>query len=340
MTTEVEIDVVQSISDLPSGDPVPLADAPQPQPPPQPKPLPIQALVQATPSHIDAFLSHLHRCIQTPAGVDTLLLFIGYTARLTAASLQAATGPAIQRSAQRLLAVIESLPPKATLVLNSRALLPSPSVALLLRIAKRLKVLSGLLSEVRAFMRLFGLLNMYFYARGLVLKRRAASRALGEDEKKKKQPPPPPENRVEDTIAWAQLVMGVGFQVLENAVFLAGKGVLEMAPERQGRWARWSARFFGASVGTELGRLLYEAHRRSRRTARERIGDKTVAEAEAEERAWSASWRKSLLRNMAWAPLTVHWSLEQGFVSELAVGALGTIPGVIGVRDLWKRTAE
>ena len=188
-------------------------------------------------------------------------------------------------------------------------------------------------------MRLFGLLNMYFWARGMVLKRRAA-RALSEEEKKKQQKQQPETDRVENTIAWAQLAAGVGFQTLENGAFLAGKGVLEWPAERQGRVARWSARFFAAFVGMELGRLLYEAHRRSRRSARERIGDKTVAEAEAEERAWSSAWRKSLVRNAAWAPLTIHWSLEQGFVSELAVGAFGSIPGVIQLRDLWKKTAE
>ena len=327
-------DIVQPNSDLPSGDPVPLPDVPTPTP--QPQPFPLKALIQATPSNIDAFLAHLHRCLQTPSGIDALLLFLGYAARLSAAGLQTATGPAVQRSARRLLAAIEALPPSATLVLSSRALLPSPSVALLLRLARRLRAFSAMASEIRAFMRLWGLLNMYFWARGLVLKRRAAAN-LSSDEEKQKQPKT---DKIESAIAWAQLTACVAFQPLENGAFLAGKGVLEWSAERTARTARWSARFWGGFVGLEIARLLYEAHRRSRRTARERIGDKTVAEAEADERAWSLQWRKTLLRNAAWAPLTVHWSLEDGLLSDLAIGALACIPGTLSIRDLWRRTAE
>lgn len=355
-----EPDAVPSTTDLPSGDPVPTSSAeplPVPQPPSKPSSSSssssnLSALLKAAPSNIDAFLAHLHRCLQTPSGIDTVLLFVCYTSRLSASVLQALTGPAIRRSALQLLAIADALPPSATLIFaattKNRAFPFSPSVALLLRVAKRLKALSALLSEVRTFMRLWGLLNMYFWARGLVLQRRRRSSQPSTDSSSSsgEKPPPsqaPPEaDRVETAIAWAQLAACVAFQSLENAAFLSAKGILfdGWAPATKGRVARWSARFWGAFVGAELGRLLYEARKRGRRTARERIGSRTVAEAEADERAWSAAWRSTLVRNLAWAPLTVHWSLERGCVSEMGVGALACVPGFIQMRDLWGRTAE
>ncbi|KAK7747150.1 hypothetical protein SLS62_009205 [Diatrype stigma] len=345
-----EPDAVPSTTDLPSGEPVPTSNA-EPLPVPQPSSKPssgLAALLKTAPSDIDAFLAHLHRCLQTPSGIDTVLLFVCYTSRLSASVLQALTGPAIRRSARQLLAIADALPPSATLIFatTNRAFPFSPSVALVLRLAKRLKALSVLLSEVRTFMRLWGLLNMYFWARGLVLKWRqskqsSSSSSSGEKSLSAAASKTPETDRVETTIAWAQLAACVAFQSLENAAFLSSKGVLDWwAPATQGKMARWSARFWGAFVGAELGRLLYEARKRGRRSARERIGARTVAEAEAEERAWSGAWRRSLVRNLAWAPLTVHWSLERGYVSEMGIGALACVPAFIQIRDLWRRTAE
>jgi len=37
--------------------------------------------------------------------------------------------------------------------------------------------------------------------------------------------------------------------------------------------------------------------------------------------------------------LTVHWSLPGGAVPQTAVGALGTLAGVIGLRKKWRECA-
>ncbi|RYP15226.1 hypothetical protein DL765_005865 [Monosporascus sp. GIB2] len=318
-------EIAPPTTDLPSGEPVPMSSAPIPQA----KPLPLMDLIDAAPSNIDAFLAHLHRCLQTPSGIDTILLFLCYTSRLGASVLQSATGPAIKRSAERLLKAADALPPSATLVFSSKAF-PSRSVAVILQIAKRLRAFSVLLSDVRTFMRLWGLLNMYFWARGLVFKWRQSQERDGQ----------PKTDMVETAIAWAQLTACVVFQSLENGAYLSSKGVLGWAPATQAKVARWSARFWGGFVGIELGRLVYDLHKRSQRSAKERIGNKTIAEVELEEREWMETWRKSVVRNAAWAPLTVHWSLEKGYLSEMAIGALASIPGFIQMRDLWRRTAE
>ncbi|KAI1484515.1 hypothetical protein F5X96DRAFT_438669 [Biscogniauxia mediterranea] len=343
-----------STSDLPTGEPVPSAL----EPAPKPKPFPFRDLVAALPSNTDAFLAHLQRCLQTPSGIDTTLLFVCYVSRLSAALLETATRPAIQRSASQLLALASSLPPSATLVFSSKAL-PSSGTVVALALARRLKALSALLSDARTFLRLWGLLGMYFWGRRLVFKWRE-SRASDQQQPSQQQQDQQPQNqqqpekktssgisssssdRLETSIAWAQLLSCVVFQALENGAYLASKGVLGLAPSSQAKAFRWSARFWGTFVGLELGRLWYEAHRRARRTRAERFGggEKSAAAVEREERDWADAWRKSVVRNLSWFPLTLHWSLEQGLVNELAIGALASIPGYIQMRDLWRRTAE
>ncbi|KAI8634993.1 hypothetical protein F5Y19DRAFT_132892 [Xylariaceae sp. FL1651] len=318
--------------DLPTGDPVPSS---APAPAPKPKPFPLGELLAAGPSNLDAFLAHLQRCLSTPSGIDTVLLFTCYTSRLTSAVLTTLVQPALQRSAERLIALASALPPSATLIFSAKAL-PSSSVAFVLELARRLKALSGLTSEARTIMRLWGLLGMYFWARRLVFKWREQKK-----NKNKKEDSSGSSSRLETSIAWSQLVACVVFQALENGAYLSSKGVLGWAPATQAKAARWSARFWGSFVGLELVRLACESAKRGRRTRAEKFaGDKTVAVVEREEREWAETWRKSVVRHLAWAPLTLHWSLEQGFMSEMAVGGLACIPSVLQMRDLWHKTAE
>lgn len=315
-------------ADLPSGEPIPSSAAPIPNP----KPFPIKAVIAAAPSNIDAFLAHLQRCLQTPAGIDTILLFLCYASRLSASVLETLTRPAIQRSAQQLLALAASLPPSATLVFTAKAL-PGQGAALALALAKRLRAFSLMLSDARTFLRLWGLLNMYFWLRRLVLKRKAAK----ESEKGAKA-----DDSVETAISWIQVSTCIVFQALENGAYLSSKGVMGWAPATQRRASLWSARFWAAFVGIEIGKLFYESHKRGQRTRAEKFGDgtKTASQVEAEEKEWAGTWRRSVMRNLAWAPLTLHWSTEGGLLGEMAVGAIASIPGTIQIRDLWRRTAE
>ncbi|KAI1161026.1 hypothetical protein F5B18DRAFT_654094 [Nemania serpens] len=311
-------------TDLPTGDPVPSSAAPVPAP--TPRPFPLRELLAATPSNADAFLAHLQRCLSTPAGIDTVLLFVCYSSRLSSAVLTSLVQPALRRGASRLVALASALPPSATLLFTAGDL-PSSGVALVLALAKRLKALSVLTSEARTIMRLWGLLGMYFWARRLVLKRRQQSTQSGD-------------GKFETSLAWSQLAACVVFQTLENGAYLSSRGVLGWAPATQAKAARWSARFWGSFVGLELVRLFYESSRRARRTRAEKFaGGKTVAVVEREEGEWVDAWRKTVVRNLAWAPLTLHWSLEQGLVSELGIGALASIPSVVQIRDLWRSTA-
>ncbi|ETS83034.1 hypothetical protein PFICI_04910 [Pestalotiopsis fici W106-1] len=331
---------VQATTDLPSGDPVPSSSAPSPSTPP--KPLPLRALLEAAPSNVDAFLAHLQRCLSTPSGIDTVLLFLCYSSRLSSAALELLTRPALKRGADRLLAIASALPPSTTILFTStKALFPSPGAAILLELSQRLKTFSALLSETRTFLRLWGLLGMYFWGRGLVLRLRearkaAASSATGDE----KASAAAKIDKLEVSLAASQLVACVIFQALENGGYLAQKSVLKWQPATIGKAYRWSARFWGAFVGLKLAELFLDRYRRASVPKRQRMGDKTVAVFEREEAEWSTEWRKLVGRNMAWFPLTLHWSLEQGLFNELTIGALASIPGVIQMRDLWRRTSE
>ncbi|KAI0526379.1 hypothetical protein F5B22DRAFT_155460 [Xylaria bambusicola] len=322
---------ITSTTDLPTGDPVPSSTAPVPAP--KPKPLPLRELLAAAPSNIDAFLAHLQRCLSTPSGIDTVLQIVCYSSRLTAAILSTLVQPALQRSASRLIALASALPPSATLIFDAKTL-PSSSAALALSLARRLKALSVLTSEARTIMRLWGLLSMYFWGRSLVLSLRRKKQAEGEKTS-------PAESKFKTSLAWSQLAACIGYQSMENVLFLATKGVLDVAPKTQGKLGLWCARCWGAFVGLELMRLFHESSNRARRTRAEKFaGGKTVALVEQEEREWTSNWRKTLARNLAWAPLTVHLSIERDIVSELGFGALGFIPSVIQMYDLWRSTTE
>ncbi|KAI0202955.1 hypothetical protein F4808DRAFT_62674 [Astrocystis sublimbata] len=318
-------------TDLPTGDPVPYSSPPLPLP--KPASLPLRELLSATPSNIDAFLAHLQRCLSTPSGVDTVLMFVSYTSRLSSAVLTTLVQPALQRSAARLIALAAALPPSATLVFDAKTL-PSTSVALVLDLAKRLKALAGLTSEARTITRLWGLLSMYFWARKLVLQRKK------EADLNQTTSSSTSTDNFETAIAWSQLTACAIFQALENGTYLSSKGILGWAPKTQAKAGVWSARFWGSYVMLEFVRLFYESSKRGGRTRSEKFaGGKTVAVVEKEEKEWAGAWRNSLLRNAAWTPLTVHWSLEQGLLSDMAVGALASVPGCMGMHDLWRKTA-
>ncbi len=57
------------------------------------------------------------------------------------------------------------------------------------------------------------------------------------------------------------------------------------------------------------------------------------------EREEKARWWRELGVNAAYAPMTVHWSMEEGILGEGSVGALGIVAGMLGIREAWRKTA-
>ena len=153
--------------------PLPPSPPSPPVPPVPQKTPPLSTVLAAAPSRADAFLAHLARCMQTRAGAETVLLFVCYATRLAGSVLEAVGGAALRQSARRLVALAYSLPPATTVVMASAA--PQRSLAALaLRLGGRFKALSAVVSETRTMGRLWGLLGLYFAAKRLVLRSRAA----------------------------------------------------------------------------------------------------------------------------------------------------------------------
>lgn len=272
--------------------------------PSKPPKLPLSVILALHPSRIDAFLMHLHRCLQTPGGIDTVLLFVGYASRLASSLLASPPATTLQLSARTLLTQFLG---------SSAAKLPAPLNTA--QASRSLRALADLLSEFRMFTRLWSLLPLYMKLKGLV-----RSELSGEGAKL---------GAFDRTMPWLQTGSLVALQVLENTAYLSMKGVLPLKPQTRGWAFVWSARWFAAYVGLEIGRLLVERVRRERGE----VGEKAALE------SFRAEWRTAIVKSLAWAPLTVHWSLEKGLVSDGAVGALATIPGVIGMTKLWRDTA-
>lgn len=338
--------------DLPTGEPIP-GGAPSSSSASTPSPSPTKAtthhlfaLLRSLPKSTDAFLTHLQRCLATPQGVDTTLLFICYTSRLSGALLATLSRSLLlhssNKSARDLVALLFTLPPKTTIVFSPAAgagaatsSKPAQTAAAQLAalLAARLKSLGGLASEARTIARLWGLLGMYFWAK------RLTSQLFS-----KPSSPNESSSRLTTLISWAQLLSCTAFQYLENGAYLSGKGVLGWTPKEQGRAYVVGARFLGVHTALELGKLLAQivvANNNNKRPAAAVAGDEKSGEVQtSEEKAQAEAVRRSMAINLAWTPLTLHWSTEGGFLSEAAVGLGGCIPGVIQMSKLWRETAQ
>jgi hypothetical protein len=87
-----------------------------------------------------------------------------------------------------------------------------------------------------------------------------------------------------------------------------------------------------------------EEEKRKIRAERILAGEKSVSETNKEEEEAREQeirkWRKSLVNNLAWAPLCVHWSLKKGIgVPESLTGFISLLAGIWGTLDTWQATA-
>jgi len=176
----------------------------------------------------------------------------------------------------------------------------------LLITAARLKALSSLISDVRIFARIFGLLGIYRWGKAVMQNKEQDS--------------------VVRSITSVQVACNVAFQMLENGAYLSSKGVLGWSEQKQNRAWLWSCRFWMAHVVLDFGRLWRE---------REIAKDKRVEGKEAGN-GWEAAWWRELVVNGSWLPLTLHWSLEGGLLTDLGVGAFGSVCGISGLQVLLK----
>lgn len=290
--------------------------------------------VRKTAHSTDRNLLRLSALLSTPSGIDAALCTTGYTLTLIYVLGQ-------RHLEQRLATVASDLAAKASSVLlpgeTLVASLPaSASTKLLAQTVGSSKALAGLIADYRIFVRLWGVVDLYAWARDTW-----RSPLAGDANRK--------ERLVRGT-TWGAIATCVLFQVLENGAYLASKGVLtgeawagEAGKRRETWWWVWSCRFWAAYVGCELVRLGIERAYREERL--EMVGDgekedKMMVEQEKRiARQRNFTWWKELISNLAYAPMTLHWSVEEGLLSELQVGIFGTIAGSARLVDAWRKTA-
>ncbi len=103
-------------------------------------------------------------------------------------------------------------------------------------------------------------------------------------------------------------------------------------------------------MGLELGRLGWEARKWQGRGRRVDGNDGGMGKGEAElvvkekeekgdvDVDWD-KWKREVGVNAAYAPMTVHYSLENGVLSEGAIGALGVVVAWLTMGKAWRECA-
>jgi hypothetical protein len=203
-----------------------------------------------------------------------------------------------------------------------------------------MKALVAVIDDHRIFVRLWALLGLYAWARSLC------------------SSPPSPRSPTTATrkerflrlLAWSQIASLVLFQVLENAAYLASKGALTGASwadgRREARWWMWSCRGWGVFVALELVRLAVGRYSPSEEKADEarvladgeKEGKLMAEEREKARREVERDWRRDLVSNVGYMPLTLHYSVEGGFLPDWAFGILGVAGAGALLVDAWGKT--
>ncbi|CAD6444164.1 93cc8f81-9989-4c4b-a2eb-35aef874e1f3-CDS [Sclerotinia trifoliorum] len=305
---------MSEITGLPPAETSPASAIPLPISTPFPPEIPTpQALQRWLPLYLsktDSVLNHLSKLVSTPSGIDVLLCTVGYSSLLASNLLSRLSVHQIQQTARLLIEKAITLPPNTTIVL-SPATLPIPSNRLLV-LATRFKALSALITDFRTFGRLWGLLAIYKWAKVTWNS--------------------PPKDTFIRKIVQIQVLANLVFQTLENGAYLSSKNILPWDKTKQAKAGIWSVRCWMVHVLLDIVKLGIEYGNRDKDLA-EMKGEK-----EKEHREWMERWKKSLIVNLAYAPLTMHWSTEGGLVTEFWVGLLGTVAGGTSLRYLWKNT--
>ncbi|KAH9877873.1 hypothetical protein J1614_003090 [Plenodomus biglobosus] len=283
----------------------------------------------------DRNLVRLAKLLSTPSGTDTLLCTTSYTLTLLHALLSRLLSRRLADIASEIANKADGiLLPGETLI----ASLPAPaSTKLIAQIVGSSKALAATIADYRIFVRLWGLAGIYTWARGTYLSPLPANADT--------------KDKILRSLTWGAIASCVGFQVLENGAYLSSKGVLttsswtgDAGRARENAWWIWSSRFWAAYVGVEIARLGAEWYYHAPKpTATQGDGEKEDKLAREEEvkrgklEKWV--WWKDLASNMAYAPMTLHWSRERGLLSDWGVGACGMVAGGALLADAWRKTA-
>ncbi|ODV88768.1 hypothetical protein CANCADRAFT_128550 [Tortispora caseinolytica NRRL Y-17796] len=186
------------------------------------------------------------------------------------------------------------------------------SVQQTLDAANRIGSLAELVSDVRIFNRLWGLLPLLQWYVSVIEN--------------------PPTDKVIRYVRYLQVAANILYQPLENVAYLASHNVIPMSESAQLRLWCESCKLWAAHVVLEFVRL-YREYVLYKESKRSEVSEKTSSRLYYD--VPSRDWVLSMFMNAAYLPLTVHWSLPQGCLSPMQVGFFGTVAGISQVYPLW-----
>ncbi|KAI4109325.1 MAG: hypothetical protein LQ339_001825 [Xanthoria mediterranea] len=197
----------------------------------------------------------------------------------------------------------------------------------------RLSTLSSLLSETRTTLRLFGLIPIYTWAHSTY-----------------HHSPPTLTNHITTT---TQILAGIAFQTLENVAYLGDKSILPLSPQRRAKYWRWCCWAWAVHVFLELAKLLLLARKRQLDADSAKVlkDEKSLRDTDEAEMCWgdlaatkkqqqeTESWWRDLKINLAYAPMTLHYSLANGLLNDSTVALCGVLASYWGLKGAWMKTA-
>lgn len=285
----------------------------------------IIARLRSAPGKTSNAALHLSRVLSSAQGIEASLCTLAYGLTLLHSQLIRL----LERQYERIALSLTTEPTKTSSSLDD-TIIPTlaPPQTRLAEVCMSVKTSADLIEDFRLFLRLWNLLNIYAGAHELYRKT--------------------PRDPWIKLLRWMQIGTDVSFQVLENASYLAMKGIIRFKDERKaGRWMAWSSRFWLASVVLEGLRLARVRQLRYKEElmilgedGKEAKIDEKVIKVQSQE--LEQQWWRDLWANAGWFPLTLHWSYEdetKSPMSEAMLGISGLVAGAVRLGEIWKETA-
>lgn len=130
----------------------------------------------------------------------------------------------------------------------------------------------------------------------------------------------------------AQVLVNLAYQPLENLAYLSSHDIVPIAKTTEAKLWLWSCRCWAAHVFLDLYRL--HLVRQAYMATPALLSEKT----ERERADMSFAWAREVVINLAYAPLTLHWSLARGLpgLTERGVGACGLVAALGQLSKVWE----
>jgi hypothetical protein len=277
--------------------------------------------------------------LSTSSGLETVLSTINSASHALHYILASAPARELRSRLQTLLLL---LPTESSIQLSRRRAIASPSLSAAPSQSSpaALLTLSSLISEARFTLRLLGLISLWSWGSATVKS--------------------PPADYVLRTVAFLQIFANMVYQILENIAYLASKGIAgKRLVSRCGgvkKWYLWSTRAWLGYVILDFAKLGREYSLRKEQSREQKSIQQSAqgivetaidvargkgGENEEARKQEVRKWKKSLFTNLAWTPLFLHWSVEQGIgVPDSWTGFLSLVAGTWNVHDSWTASAS